>query len=131
MPVSFDGFCVGFAYDRPTLARLWGYKSWAAIGKGVVTPAGQNVIVLFITRDKQETLSQYQDAFDGEVLHMEGEDSHGSDQRLINAHANGDEVHLFFRERHHAPFTYQGKVVLETYERFSKQPSRFVFRRAT
>ena len=129
MPVSFDGFNIGYSYDRPALAELWGYKSWAAIGKGVVTPAGQSVIVLFITKDKQETLPQYQDAFDGDVLRMEGEDRHRSDERLINADENGDDVHLFYRERHHAPFTYQGKIVLESFERSNARPSRFVFRR--
>jgi len=131
MPISFEGFCVGCAYDRPALAEIWGYKSWAAIAKGVVTPAGQPVIVLFITKEKQGTLPQYQDTFDGEVLRMEGEDGHGSDERLINADRNGDEVHLFYRDRHHAPFIYEGRVVLEEYQRLTGKPSRFVFRRWT
>lgn len=131
MPVSCDGFCVGQEYARPALAELWGYKSWSAIGKGIVTPAGQKIIILFITRAKQDSLPQYQDAFDGELLLIEGEDGHRNDERLIGSSDNGDEVHLFYREKHHAPFTYQGRVVLEDYERLSNRPSRFVFRRAT
>jgi putative restriction endonuclease len=130
VPLSFDTLRVGHAYDRPTLAKLWGYKSWSAIGKGVVTPARENVIVLFITKEKQQTLPQYQDTLDGGTLRMEGEDRHRSDERLINAANNGDDVHLFYRERHHAPFTYEGRVVLEDHQRRGEKPSRFVFRRA-
>ncbi len=128
MPVSFERIQVGKAYDRPTLAALWGYKTWSAIGRGVVTPARENVIVLFITKEKQDALPQYVDVLDGDILKIDGEDRHGSDERLVSAARNGDEVHLFYRDRHHLPFTYEGLVVLESHERRSKEPSRFVFR---
>jgi hypothetical protein len=38
---------------------------------------------------------------------------------------------LFYRERHHSPFIYQGKLILEGYLRLSEKPSRFVLRRST
>ncbi len=130
MPVSFEKVTLGGSYDRPTLAALWGYKTWRAIGKGIFTPASQNLIVIFITKEKQEALPQYEDILDGDFLRMEGEESHRSDDRLIRAHADGDEVHLFYRERHHSHFTYRGQVKLESFERASSQPSRFMFRLA-
>jgi putative restriction endonuclease len=129
MPVSFDILRVGCEYDRPFLAKKWGYKGWSAIGRGVVTPAGENVIVLFITREKQQALPQYQDTFDGNTLRMEGEDQHGSDDRLVNAATNRDDVHLFYREKHHSSFVYHGKMLLESYELSAHQPSRFIFQR--
>lgn len=41
MPVSFDEINIGEDFDRPNLAELWGYESWQAIGRGIVTPAGK------------------------------------------------------------------------------------------
>jgi hypothetical protein len=128
MPVSFERIQVGEAYDRPSLAALWGYKTWAAIGKGVVTPAKENVLVLFITKEKQEALPQYRDVLEGNILHIDGEDGHRNDDPLIHAKQNGDEVHLFYREGHHSPFICKGEVVLQSHERRSKEPSHFVFR---
>jgi hypothetical protein len=84
--------------------------------------------VLFITREKQEALPQYNDLLEGDILRMEGEDRHRSDERLIHANENGDEVHSFYRERHHSPFTYHGRVELASFEPSAKKPSRFVFR---
>lgn len=130
MAICFDTLCPGHSYDRPTLAELWGYKSWAALGKGNVTPKGEHVIVLFITKEKQESHHQYEDQFDREVLRMEGEQGHRTDDRLVYAAANGDEVHLFYRERHHSPFRYEGRVELQEFHRQTAKPSQFVFRRA-
>ena len=129
MPISFESLVVGENYDRPFLAALWGYRSWAAISRGIVVPARETAIILFITREKQKALPQYQDSFDGELLRMEGEDRHLHDQRLVGARSNGHDVHLFFREKHHSKFTYYGRVVLEEYHlQADSTPSRFVFR---
>ncbi|MGA2721581.1 MAG: hypothetical protein ABSG79_04125 [Bryobacteraceae bacterium] len=130
MPISFESLTIGGSYSRPFLASLWGYKGWAALARGVITPANENLIILFITKDKQKDLPQYQDTFDGEVLRVEGEDGHKHDDRLVSSRSNGDEVHLFYRERHHSEFTYEGKVVVEEYQLLTgSNPSRFVFRR--
>jgi putative restriction endonuclease len=131
MPISFDRLEKGVAYDRPTLARLWGYKSWRAFGKGVFTPRGEQLILLFITEQKQEALPQYRDMFDGEVLKIEGELGHGSDERIIQAKQSGDKIHVFHRKRHHEPFTYEGEFDVESYTLHSNRPSQFTLRRIT
>jgi hypothetical protein len=132
MPISFESLTVGGSYDRPFLASLWGYQGWAALARGVITPANENVIILFITKEKQKDLPQYRDIFDGEVLRMEGEDGHSNDERLINSGSNGDEVYLFYREKHHSAFVYEGRIVLEEHELGAgTTPSRFVFRKLT
>jgi hypothetical protein len=114
-------------YSRPELARLWGYKDWHALGRGIITPKDENKIILFVTHHKQESLTQYHDELIDGVLYMEGEKGHANDDRLINSMSSGDEVYLFYRERHHSPFTYYGRIYLMRYEKFSDKPSRFVF----
>ena len=113
MPVSFKSLVVGNSYDRLFLSELWGYRGFQAIARGVVTPANSKIIVLFVTEEKQESLTQYRDFLEGNLLHWEGEERHSSDDRVINAAAAGDEIHLFYRKMHHSPFVYMGPVQLE------------------
>jgi putative restriction endonuclease len=128
MPVSFANIKVGACYERKELARMWGYKSYQALGRGVVTPAGQNLIVLFVTIDKAAHETQYDDSFDGKTLRMDGEINHANDQRLANSNKVGDQVHLFCRRRHHESFRYCGKALLKDYgPQAVGRPSRFVF----
>jgi putative restriction endonuclease len=126
MDMSF--LVIGEKYTRPELAERWSYSSHHAIGKGVVTPQGEKVIILFVTRIKQEALTQYVDALSGDLLFWEGQEKHGTDDRVIDAAKVGDEVHLFYREIHHTPFEYKGQVLLLSHQRGTEAPSRFVFR---
>ena len=63
-----------------------------------MTPQGENVVILFVTRIKQEALTQYVDALSGDLLFWEGQEKHGTDDRVIDAQKTGDEIHLFYRE---------------------------------
>lgn len=128
MPVNFKSLKFGESYERPLLARLWGYQSFHALSKGVVTPAGTKYIIFFVTKDKQEALTQYNDYIDGNLLFWEGEEKHISDKRVVAAAKNGDEIHLFYREIHHTPFVYFGKISLTDYQLRQDVPSEFVFR---
>lgn len=127
MPVSFDDIIIGREYDRPELAKKWGYQSYQAIAKGVVTPRNTPFIILFITKEKQSFLPQYQDAFADGVLEIEGETSHMADNRIVNAKSNDEQIHLFYRERHHSPFVYQGQVYLTNFSLLTDSPSHFRF----
>ena len=104
MPVKFDKLILGEAYDRPYLAKLWNYKDWQALARGVVTPANTDIVILFITKEKQKHLTQYEDHFEGQDLKIQGEENHVNDDRIIQAHKNKDHIYLFYRERHHQPF---------------------------
>ncbi|WP_018750371.1 hypothetical protein [Paenibacillus sanguinis] len=110
-----DDLVIHQEYDRPFLANLWGYKTWHAIGRGIVTPKGDNKIILFVTRYKQESLTQYADHLEEGILYMEGERNHQNDVRLKLSMSSDDEIFLFYRERHHMPFTYYGQVLLTDY----------------
>lgn len=128
MAVNFDSLEFGQIYERPLLARLWGYQSFHAISKGVITPVNTNYIILFVTKDKQDALTQYNDYIDGNMLFWEGEKKHSSDKRVVEATRNGDEIHLFYREIHHTSFVYFGKISLTDYQLRENAPSEFVFR---
>lgn len=126
--VSFNTLEFGKSYERPFLAKLWGYQSFHAISKGIITPAGTKYIICFVTKDKQEALTQYNDYIDGKMLFWEGEEKHSSDKRIVEAVKNGDEIHLFYREVHHTPFVYFGRISLTDFQLRESAPSEFVFR---
>ncbi len=127
MPVDFSKLILGIKYTRPQLAIIWNYNKHQGFSKGVFTPSGQNVIVIFVTRIKQESLTQYNDYISGDVLHWEGETEHRNDNRIANAHLNGDEIHLFYREIHHTPFEYRGKIQILNFIEKIYEPSSFNF----
>ena len=123
-----DALKINQAYTRPTLTHLWGLGGIQAINSGVYTPAKQRVIFLFVTRNKQSCLQQYNDYLDGDLLFWEGENGHGSDERVAAASSKGEEIHLFYRERHHSPFVYHGKIILAHWIKHENAPSEFVFK---
>ena len=130
MTVSFDSVTVGGKYTRPDLAKLWGYKGHEALCRGVVTPAGDNKIILFVTKEKRPEDTQYHDDLVGSVLLWEGPNNHTEDDRIIEHRKSGDEIHVFFRVEHQDPFTYVGQMTLYCAQRHTAEPSRFVFQAA-
>lgn len=128
MNVNFKDLKFGETYERQYLAKLWGYQSFHALSKGVITPAGTKFIIFFVTKEKQESLTQYNDYIDGNMLFWEGEEKHSSDRRVFEADKNGDEIHLFYREVHHTSFVYFGRILLSDYQLRESDPSEFVFR---
>ena len=127
MDISFKKLKIGEEYQRAFLADLWGYKGHQAISRGVVTPTGSEKIILFVTKEKQSSSTQYNDYIKDNSLFWEGEDKHGSDNRIINSRKEKDEIHLFYRDIHHTPFVYYGEIFLTKYKLFSSQPSQFSF----
>jgi hypothetical protein len=128
MKIDFNVLEFGQSYERPFLAKLWGYQSFYAISKGVVTPANTKYIILFVTKDKQKSSMQYNDYIDGNMLFWEGEEKHISDKRVIEANKKQDEIHLFYRNIHHSPFIYFGKILLTDFQLRENVPSQFLFK---
>jgi putative restriction endonuclease len=128
MPVTFAPLRIGRSYTRKDLADLWGYASYHAIGRGVITPAGTKYIIIFVQHEKRSSDTQYDDELVDGILHWEGEEKHGSDDRIVAARFNGDEIHLFYRKLHVEPFTYHGRLEMTDCSLESAAPSRFVFR---
>jgi len=127
MPANFDNITTGKLYTRPQLASLWGFRSYHAFAKGVFNPSKSNLIILFVTKEKQKSLQQYNDLLVDDVLYMDGEDKGGTDLRIENSANQNDEIHLFYREIHHRPFTYHGIFILTSTRHQTEGPSRFQF----
>ncbi len=127
MPVSLQNIKVGSTYSRNRLAELWGYKSFHAIARGIVTPQADNKIIVFITEQKQSSSRQYVDRLVGNILHTEGPDDHFAEDRIASASHTGDEIHLFHRVRHHTDFIYCGPMTLLSLDRQTTRPSRFQY----
>ena len=126
--VTFSEITVGATYSRHDLARIWGYSSFHAIARGVVTPMNDNKIVLFVTEEKQNSAEQYSDKLTDDVLEWEGPTDHFAESRMVNASRMGEEIHLFYRTRHHTDFIYAGTLrVIDKHLR-TDAPSRFKFR---
>jgi hypothetical protein len=125
MSVSFARIAKGRPYSRNTLAAIWGYASYHAIARGVVTPQGDNKIILFVTEQKQESAEQYVDRLRGRILEWEGPTDHFAEGRMVNAARTGEEIHLFFRDRHHSDFIYLGRVAVIGHTLHASQPSQF------
>ncbi|WP_213361455.1 DUF3427 domain-containing protein [Brachymonas denitrificans] len=123
--VSFARIVPNQHYSRKELASLWGYRSYQAIARGVVTPKGDNKIILFVTQDKQSSSEQYRDYLVGAVLHWEGPNDHFAEERMQCAQRQGDEIHLFYREKHHSDFVYMGQVDVVGCTLLTGRPSRF------
>ncbi|PWG80646.1 HNH endonuclease [Pararcticibacter amylolyticus] len=126
--MDFSKIKVGNTYDRPQLAKLWGYQSHQAFSRGVFTPVNTNRIILFVTKEKPATSTQYNDYIIDHFLYWDGEEKGGNNNRIINAHQNGEEIHLFYRYRHHQPFIYMGIVQYIDHEPFSHKPFEFIFK---
>lgn len=127
MPISFAKITKGATYSRQTLAELWTYASFHAIARGVVTPRDDHKIILFVTEDKQSSAEQYADRLSGNTLEWEGPTDHFAEDRMLNAEANGEEMHLFHRERHHSDFTYCGRLKVSSHVLRNDRPSSFKF----
>lgn len=125
--VSFANIEKGGMYSRPQLAEFWGYTGYQAIARGVVTPRGSNKIILFVTEEKQGSLEQYRDRLKGNTLEWEGPTDHFAEGRMLVASDSGDEIHVFYRERHHSDFVYLGQVEILRYTRRTDKPSAFCF----
>ncbi len=128
MAVSFTHIRIGTAYSRSELASLWGYAGMEALARGVVTPRGDRKIILFVTGEKQQGYEQYEDKLVGHTLHWEGPTDHFAEDRILAANRVGEEIHLFYRERHHTTFVYHGRVSLVTSHTRPDRPTSFVFK---
>jgi putative restriction endonuclease len=125
--VSFSDLKIGKSYDRNVLTELWGYKGRQAISRGVVTPASSDIIVLFVTKEKQRSSIQYVDYISDGFLYWEGEEKGANNKRIIEANQNNHPIHLLYRYRHHTDFIYMGLVKLVSYIEHIDSPFKFIF----
>lgn len=86
---------IGQQYSAVQLAHMWGYKSHHPLVKGMVTPSGMNIVILFATKGKQVGATPYEDEIKGNILYMLGQERHGSDKRLLeNLNTRKDDIYF-------------------------------------
>jgi len=125
--VDFRGIILGNSYNRRQLSELWGYKGHQAFSRGVFTPAKSKLIVLFVTKNKQLSATQYVDYINDDFLYWEGEKSGANNSIIINSDRDGTAIHLFYRDVHHQEFKYKGIVKFLQVVEKSVFPYNFVF----
>ena len=125
--VKFDELRVHQTYSRPELASLWTYAGYQALARGVVPPSGQPYIILFVTVEKQAFQEQYSDRLEGDRLYWEGPTDHFAEDRMIASPRTQDEIHVFYRARHHSYFEYLGRANIVESTPNVDRPSSFVF----
>ena len=121
------GFKLWKSYTRKQIAEYWNYSSGNALWRGVVTRKHVGGIWLFVTRENQKSLTQYNNSIYDNVLLWEGEKGHQKDRRIVNTRVSGEKIFLFFRTRARQEFIYFGRVHLLNYKLEPQKPSRFVF----
>lgn len=83
---------------------------------------------MFVTKEKQSGATQYEDELNGSILDMMGQEKHGTDNRLMkNLCSKDDDIFLFYRDLHHTPFTYYGRVYKIGATIREDKPSEFQF----
>ena len=121
---------VGNVYTRQVLKELFSIKD-ATINNGIFRPKGHDSIWLFITEEKTPDKPQYVDCLQGEDLHMDGQGSGRTDERLIQHESDGLELILFHRkhknEHPDCGFRYEGKF--QYIDHRGLRPAHFHLRR--
>ncbi|HNP76348.1 MAG TPA: HNH endonuclease [Cyclobacteriaceae bacterium] len=125
MLLDFSQILIGQSYSRETLAKIWGFKGPEAITRGVFTPQGANQIILFVTKEKPDSMTQYVNGINQDMLFWEGEKGHGNDTRIASRNSS---IHVFFRDKYRSEFRYEGIAELRQYKLRKEEPSKFVFR---
>lgn len=83
---------------------------------------------MFVTYDKPDYIEQYKDELKDGILYWEGPTDHFAEDRMINAQQFGEEIHVFYRERHHSDFIYEGKFIIVDHSVNANKPSKFKLR---
>ncbi|WP_158282092.1 MULTISPECIES: HNH endonuclease [unclassified Azospirillum] len=129
-PYTSERLTVGHIYAREHLAATFGITD-ATLNTGVFRPAGTNSIWLFVTKDKTQDRTQYQDRLEENRLYWQGQTS-GRTDAMIVAHESRDlELLLFYRERKYqhpkAAFRFEGRFRYVSHS--GAKPSNFVLER--
>lgn len=95
---------------------------------GVFKPRGTRSVWLFVTEEKEQDQTQYQDQLDGNMLQWQGQMSGRTDKLILTHQAEGSELLVFYRknkaEHPGAGFRYLSRFVYESHH--SSHPTSFI-----
>ncbi|MDB5992759.1 MAG: hypothetical protein JWQ10_4162 [Herbaspirillum sp.] len=122
----------GSIYTRADLMQLLSTQD-ATINTGVFRPMGFSSLLLFITKDKTNDRTQYDDHLDGDLLQWQGQSKGRTDPIIIQHQARGLELLVFHRVKKYefegAGFRYEGRFDYVSHS--GKEPSNFVLKRSS
>lgn len=120
----------GEIYSRADLSSLFDIKD-ATIRTGVFRPKGTSSVWLFVTENKPDDRTPYLDRLEGDTLCWQGQMAGRTDAWIIEHHARGLEILIFYREskdkypgygfRYLGPFAYISHA--------GNRPTNFVLQR--
>ena len=120
----------GEIYTRQDLRETFKIND-ATINTGIFRPKDHKSIWLFITQQKSNDMTQYNDRLEGDDLYIDGQSAGLKDKMMIEHAKNGDEVLLFFRrtktEHPGGGFRYEGSFQYASHT--GTRPAHFHFRR--
>ena len=122
----------GEIYSRADLSRLFGIRD-ATLRTGVFRPKGTASVWLFVTENKPDDRTPYIDRLEDDTLHWQGQMAGRRDAWIIEHHARGLEILVFYREskdeypgygfRYLSPFAYISHT--------GNRPTNFVLQRVS
>ena len=119
-------------YSRADLSRLFGIRD-ATIRTGVFRPKGTASVWLFITENKPNDSTPYLDRLEGDTLHWQGQMTGRTDAWIIDHHARGLEILVFYRESKdeypNSGFQYLGPFAYISHT--GNSPTNFVLQRVS
>ena len=96
-------------YTSNDLARIIQVDGTSMLRRGVITKAGSNLLIIFITLRKRTDATPYRDRLDGSVLHWEGQTRGKHAEKYMSEGTH--EVFVFIREQPRTPYTYYGRAI--------------------
>jgi hypothetical protein len=111
-----DRLSVGELYSRQQLREMFGIAD-QTINTGIFRPAGHESVWLFVTREKDPGMTEYEDRLEGDVLHWQGQLAGLKDSLIAEHQQRGLELLVFYRDakrqyedyafKYEGPFTYE------------------------
>jgi len=100
---------IGASYNTDYLAGILHAHPTSMRAKGVISKAGEDLLIIFITLKKRSDARPYRDRLAGSVLHWEGQMKNKYAEQYMSEGTH--EVFVLIREQPRTPYTYYGRAV--------------------
>lgn len=119
-------------YSRDVLSSLFGIGD-RTLYTGVFRPKGTASVWLFVTENKPDDRTPYVDQLQGDTLHWQGQMAGRKDALIIEHHAQGLEILVFYRKKNDEypgyGFRYLGQFAYISHA--GHRPTNFVLQRVS
>ena len=122
----------GEIYSRADLRSQFDITD-ASINNGVFPLKGSASIWLFVTEEKARHQTQYLDLLEGDTLRWQGQLAGGTDHKIINHQARGQELLVFYRKskKEHPKYGFRYLGPFAYISHTGSRPTNFVLQRVS